>query len=143
MEITTHDAEIISEHENNTGKEIKITGRTMQAIKLVTENGLDPKTALMVVTGNMKPHRNTVSNLKAKCAKWSIERPAAQKIAHSALVNFASGRVVNGIEPRASDVRACAERIIDQATPVTRRLESLNVNVDACPVDLSRYLSER
>jgi hypothetical protein len=95
----------------------------------------------MVVSGNISPHRNTVSNLKAKCAKWSIERPAAQKIAHSALISFAAGRGVNGIEPKAVDIRASAERIIDQASPIIRRTENLNINADICPVDLAKYLT--
>ena len=59
-------------------------------------------------------------------------------MAHSALLRFASGKDVNGIEPKATDVRACAERIIDQATPITRRTESVSINIE-CPVDLSRY----
>lgn len=114
--------------------------KTQEAIKLVCEHGLDPERALQIVNNKTTISRGSVHNLNKHVAKWSIERPAAQKIAHSTLLKFASGNAVNGIEPKAVDVRACAERIIDQSTPVTRRTESVNINVDVCPVDLGRYL---
>lgn len=114
--------------------------KTEEAIKLVVEHGIEPLKALMIVNKKDTISRGSVHNLNKHVAKWSIERPAAQKIAHSTLLKFASGNSVNGIEPKAVDVRACAERIVDQSTPVTRRTESVNINVDVCPVDLSRYM---
>lgn len=122
--------------------QLKLAGKTKQAMQLVIDHGVDPRKALMMVTGNPAPHRNTVNNFKKKCAKWSIEHPSTQKIAHKTLAAFASGQGVNGIEPKSIDVRAAAERIIDQCTPVVRQVQNMNLNVDFAPVDLSRYLSD-
>lgn len=122
------------------GKMPPMIGRTKEAVLLVTEHGVEPKKALQIIGNGKEPTRDAVRRLNKHVARWSIERPAAQKIAHSTLLKFASGHAVNGIEPKAVDVRACAERIIDQTTPITRRTESLNINVQAHPVDLADYL---
>lgn len=122
------------------GKMPAMTSKTVEAVQMVAVHGMDPVKALTLLSGGKPPSYDRVNKLKKDVARWSIERPGAQKIAHSALLKFASGKDVNGIEPKAVDVRACAERIIDQATPVTRRTESININVDVHPVDLQRYL---
>lgn len=135
---TVHIPEVVIK-KRKPNKPHALAKKTREAMKLVHEHGLEPKNALMLVTGNPKPHRNTVTKFAEKCAKWSIERPAVQKIAHNTLAAFAAGKEVNGVIPKASDVKAAAERIIDQVTPIVRRTENLNVNVDICPVDLSKY----
>jgi hypothetical protein len=132
-------AQELTESIKRPGKMPTMIAKTREAVILVAEHGVDPAKALQIVSGGNPPSRDKVRNLNKHVAKWSIERPAAQKIAHSTLLKFASGHGVNGIEPKAVDVRACAERIIDQATPVIRRTETLSINVDCCPVDLSKY----
>lgn len=117
-----------------------VNAKTQQVIEMVVEHGMEPRKALMIVHDDPNPSRHQLRRIKEKVARWSIERPAAQKIAHSTLLKFASGNAVNGIEPKAVDVRACAERIIDQSTPITRRTESININVDVHPVDLSQFM---
>ena len=129
-------------NDKNKPHEPKLAKKTVEALELVFDHGIEPRKALIMASGNPRPHYNTVHQFKAKCKKWGIERPAAQKIAHTALIQFAAGRPVNGIEPKSIDVRAAAERIIDQTTPVMRRTEALNINMDISPVDLSRYLRE-
>lgn len=114
--------------------------KTVEAIELVVEHGIDPMKALMIARNGESVSLRTVARLKEKVARWSIERPAAQKIAHSTLLKFAAGLPVNGVQPKATDIRASAERVVDAMTPVTRRTENLNLNADYCPVDLeSRY----
>ena len=113
---------------------------TRQALELVVNHGVEERTALMLALNKPKVSDGAVTGLRDKVARWNIEHPANQKVAHNTLLSFSAGKEVNGIVPKATDVRACAERIIDQATPVTRRVENLNINIDMHPVDLSRYL---
>lgn len=120
-------------------KKGQFTKRTQEALTLVVEKGMDPKTALMLATGNMNPSGDTMTRFREKVAAWSLRNPKNLKIASETLIKFAGGKDVNGIVPKASDVKAAAERIVDASDPVIKRTESVNVNIDFSPVDLAKY----
>lgn len=112
--------------------------KTLTAFQAM-DRGATPEMALILATGNLNPHKNSVHNLKKKYEKWSLHHPKAQKIAGESIQKFAGGEDVNGIKPKASDVLAASMRIIDAEDPVIKRSENINVNVDFLPVNPERY----
>lgn len=117
----------------------QVTRKTKEAITLVLDKGMSEKAALMVATGNPNPSYEAISKFREKVAAWSLKHPKNLKLASNTLVKFAAGEDVNGIKPKASDVKAAAERIVDASDPIIKRTENLNVNIDFSPVDLSKY----
>lgn len=115
-----------------------VMAKTLKAFQAM-DKGATPEMALILATGNLNPHKNSVHNLKKKYEKWSLHHPKAQKIAGESIQKFAGGEDVNGIKPKASDVLAASMRIIDAEDPVIKRSENINVNVDFLPVNPERY----
>ena len=111
---------------------------TLNAIKLSAQYDVPPDEAYQVVTGS-KPTRETLQTIQREVEKWSLKHPQALKSASKTIATFAKGKEVNGIKPKDSTVLAAAQRIVDASDPVIKRVESLNVNIQADPVDLSMF----
>ena len=113
--------------------------RTRVALDLITQQGLDPRQALILASGGNEPSYNQVANVKAKIEKWSLKHLDSLRSASKTIKLFASGNEVNGIKPAHATVLAAAQRIVDASDPIIRRSENVNVIVTADPVDLSRW----
>lgn len=111
---------------------------TQDAIKLSTEYDIPPNEAYQVITGR-EPHPATLKNMVQAVERWSLKHPANLRRASNSIAKFAAGKEVNGIKPKDSTVLAASQRIVDASDPVIKRSENVNVNIQADPVDLSKY----
>jgi hypothetical protein len=121
----------------------KCAGKT-KTIMALMEKGMDARTALIVGTGNIDPHRNTVTQVKKKYEKWSLARPAMVKLAHQAVQETLAMKPIitsdgKEIHPSHTNRLAAAAMVADRAEPVVRQNVNLNLNAEISPVDLDRY----
>lgn len=138
-------------------KPVRFYGKTQKAADLVVHHGVDPKTALMLTTGKV-PDSGNLSRFNQKVSKYSLARPAMQKLAARAVQDTLSGKVVeieavkilgNGqkvpyiekIVPSYTNKLAAAAMVADRTEPIIRQNVNLNINTEVAPVDLSKYLN--
>lgn len=129
--------------------------KTRKAVSLVVNHGVDPKDAYALVNGK-PPKRDALDNLREQVRKYSLQTPQMQRLARDAVKDALQGKEMrydavkilgNGakvpyeevIVPSYTNKLAAAAMVQDRVDPVVRRSENINVNVDCCPVDLSRY----
>lgn len=139
----------------NNGNPVRFYKKHQKAAELVLNHGVDEKTALMLAVGKV-PDSATLCRFREKVSKYSLARPALQKLASKAVQDTLQGKVVeieavkilaNGdkvpytekIVPSYTNKLAAAAMVTDRTEPIVRQNMNLNVNVDIAPVDLSRY----
>lgn len=134
---------------------VRFYKKHQKAAELVINHGVDEKTALMLAVGKV-PDSATLCRFREKVSKYSLSRPALQKLASKAVQDTLQGKVVeidavkilaNGqkvpytekIVPSYTNKLAAAAMVADRTEPIVRQNMNMNVNVDIAPVDLSRY----
>ena len=111
---------------------------TLEACKLSAEYEVPPVQAYQAITGRI-PAPTTVKRMETEIERWSLKHPTSLKSASQSIKKFSKGHDVNGIKPNASTVLAASQRIVDASDPVIKRSETVNVNIQVDPVDLSKY----
>ncbi len=127
-----------------------------QAAFAMLDAGVKPEVAVQLLNNTNKPARSTVSLLKAKYKKYSLSAPKMQKLAHNAIQDCLTdkpikqtltkkdkeGKEIEIIEetvPSWTNKIAAASMVYDRIEPVINKSQSVNVNIDVSPVDLSLY----
>lgn len=124
--------------------EPRLYGKTREACKLIVEHGVDPKTALALVSGNTTPHRDTVARLREKSNKYALSRPSMVKKAFTAVQEVLDMKPIKTkdgkeIFPSHTNRLAAAAMVADRVEPIVKQNVNLNINADISPVDLDRY----
>lgn len=134
-----------------------LSHKTRKALALVIDHGVEPKEAYMLTHGKA-PSKDAIARLKQKCDKYSLQRPALQKLATNAVKDTLQGKEVrydavkilaNGqkvpyqevVVPSYTNKLAAAAMVHDRVDPVVRQNMNLNVNAEISPVDLTKYLN--
>lgn len=132
-----------------------LAGKTLKAVALVVNHGVEPKEAYTLVNGK-EPKRDALDNLKERVRQYSLQTPQMQKLARNAVRDALEGKAVkydaekilsNGkrvqyqevVAPTYTNKLAAAAMVHDRVDPIVRRSENLNINAEMAPVDLSRY----
>lgn len=114
--------------------EHKLYPKTEQALRLCAI-GTDPAEALKIVNGKDKIHRNAVTSLKKKYAKWSLKNPSVVKLANNQVKRIlqgegrgieqqkvtAQGQVIDYTEtvvPSDTNILAAAMMVYDRVEPI-------------------------
>lgn len=116
-----------------------IFDKTLRAMQYM-EEGLNPKDALNLATGNINPHRNTVYDLKKKYEKWSLLHDKRQKRFAKVSDKICKDYLDNG--ENAGVAARLAGDGLNQRAERDHPKVNLNLNVNAqsvSPVDLSLY----
>lgn len=147
-----NDAENIAVEAGTGAKEPRFYGKTLEACKLIVDHGVEPKTALILTTGNGNPHPETVRRLKDKSRKYALSSPKMVKLAHQAVTDVLQGKTFTldqqkvtkdgdvidykeTISPTYTNKLAAAAMVADRAEPVVRANLNINAEVET-PVDL-------
>lgn len=134
-------------------KQPKLHKNTMLALAMMG-NGTDARTALQIVHNKEKVNKNTVTELKKKYRKYSLQAPGMIKSANSQIKRILSGEVreitqqkatkdgqvieyTEQIAPSDTNILAAAAMVYDRFEPAVR--QTLNVNVEVDVVDMSVY----
>jgi hypothetical protein len=148
---------ITQEYADNEDKSVRFYGKHQQAADLVVNHGVEPKDALILVTGK-NPDRASLSRFREKVNKYSLARPAMQKLAHKAVRDVLEGKEVEvktqkvtpggkiveyteKLIPSHTNRLAAAAMVADRVEPIVRQNINLNINTEVAPVDLSKYLN--
>ena len=134
----------------------KYLKKTLDAIKLV-EAGISPRDALQATNMVTKISAQAVSKFKAKLRKYSLTQPQTVHLASTQIKRILkahareeahkkvtkSGEVVEYIDnvyPTDTNILAAAAMVYDRLEPAKTISQNLNINIDASPVDLSRWM---
>lgn len=123
--------------EDSEEKDKKHYGKTKKVMQYM-EQGLTPQEAIKLATGKDNPHRNTISQVKKKYAKWSVMHPKRQKQVANA-VDYLVNSFVSGEKKYAPQVVDLYKEQEDRRNPKVKQSLNLNLNADISPIDLSKY----
>jgi hypothetical protein len=133
----------------------KLLKKTQDAIRMC-QAGIDPETALKATNLKETISPRAITNLKAKCRKYSLTEPSmvaamstqvkrilkarARQEAHTKVDKF--GKVIeytDNIYPTDSNILAACAMVADRCEPIINQ-QNVNVKVTHA-VDLTRYLN--
>lgn len=132
----------------------KCSPKTLAQLRMM-ENGVDALTALQLTNNKTNISPVTHSKLKTKYRRYSLQAPKMVKLAHDAVKDCLTDQpIINvkrdkdgneiseAISPTWTNKIAAASMVMDRYEPVITKSQSLNVTVEASPVDLSRWLNQ-